>query len=114
MIGAFLIAMLVEAGIFSWLWKESLLAQAQAHALEATRLTVFAQSALESMQAKSITEKVQAENLRKQYDVRTEMYRDAVAKQYENKPKTEKVEPKWVVTDTGTKIDFNDVEWLDS
>lgn len=109
--------MLVEAGIFSWLWKTSLAEQAAAHALEATRLAVFAQSALESMQAKSITEKVQAENLRKQYDVRTEMYRDAVAKQYETgqtKAKQAPPDPKWVVTDTGDKVDFHQVEWLDS
>ena len=107
--------MLVEAGLFAWFWRASLAQQADAHALEATRLNIFAQSALDSMQAKSIEEKVRAEGLRREYDVRTEMYRDAVAKQFETGKAQQKAEPespRWVTTDTGEKVDMNQVDWM--
>ena len=114
--GALLIVILLQAGFFAW-HSKALVKQAQeAAAQENTRLVLLAQAALEQIAAKSVTEKVKAEALRKEYDVRLEMYRDTVAKEVEaTKKKADRtpLPPDWITTDTGTKIDRNEVDWMD-
>jgi hypothetical protein len=126
LVTAILIVLLCQAGIFAWLAKAVMEAQAaqaktaqeqllQAAAQENTRLVMLAESALEHMKAKSIEEKVRGEALRREYDIRLEMYRDAVAKevtQKKAKDKQVRPEPQWATTDTGEKVDMNDVEWF--
>lgn len=110
--GLLLMAMLVQSA-FCWLFMKNLLAQVQAkHSEEGTRLALLARDAIETIAAKSIQEKVRADAVRKEYDVRLELYKDAVVKETVVKKKTQPTDPQYVLTDDGQKIDPNDVDWM--
>lgn len=109
-----LIAMLVQSAI-GYVFMRKLLEQVMAkHSEEGTRLALFARDAMESLRSKSVEEKVKADALRKEYDVRLEMYRDTVAREVAAKKAEKPPEPQYVITDDGQKIDPADVEWFDA
>ena len=115
--GLLLFAMLLQ-GAFCWVAFGKLLQQVQAkHGEDSTRLAMLAKEAMETMLSKSIQEKVRTEAMRKEYDVRLEMFRDTVAKdsaiQAKKKPTTPD-EPQYITTDDGQQIKMSDVEWFDS
>lgn len=97
-------------------WNEAqsaILAQA---AEENTRLMMLADSAMEHIKSKSIGEKVAVEAQRKQYDMRLELLRDTLAKEAEQAKKKKQAdhpEPRWVVDADGTRIDANQIDWME-
>jgi hypothetical protein len=108
--------MLCQAGLFTWLAKTLMEKAQEAAAQENTRLVLLATEAMEQIASKSVKEKIEAERIRKEYDVRLEMYRDAVAQEVagrKKKQQAERPEPRMVVTDTGAIVDANEIDWMD-
>lgn len=114
MAGLILIAMVVQSALAYLFMRNLLEVMNKKHGEESTRFVLFARDAMESIKSKSIEEKVRVDAMRKEYDVRLEMYRDTVAKEATQKKSRNNAEPQTVITDTGQKINMADVEWLDS
>lgn len=129
MVASLLILLLIQGAGFFWLLDRqakqaklalehttiALMTQASE---ENTRLVMLAESALENMKAKSIEEKVRADALKREHDIRLEMYRDAVAKEVAQLKEKKVKENRWVTAEnlvsgqTG-KMDLNDIELLE-
>lgn len=116
MIGALIFLVMFQAALFLAFARWILADRNRVAGEEATRLVLMANYALDSLKSKSIEEKVRAEALRKEYDVRLEMYRDAVAKEVttaKTKKKVEDQAPQWVTTDTGQQVNLHDLEMME-